>query len=159
MMETKGIGVDKAVTISAAFELGRRFAAEKAQSPVQITSAGQIYGIMHPLLKGLDHEECWVFYLNRANRIIFKESLTTGGQSSTVMDSGIVIRKALEKKALGLILCHNHPSGSPIPGTADAKQTESLKKGAETFGISLLDHVIIGDNCYYSFADEEISWV
>ena len=159
MMETKGIGVDKAVTISAAFELGRRFAAEKAQSPVQITSAGQIYGIMHPLLKGLDHEECWVFYLNRANRIIFKERLTTGGQSSTVMDSGIVIRKALEKKALGLILCHNHPSGSPIPGTADAKQTESLKKGAETFGISLLDHVIIGDNCYYSFADEEISWV
>lgn len=159
MMETKGIGVDKAVTISAAFELGRRFAAEKAQSPVQITSAGQIYGIMHPLLKGLDHEECWVFYLNRANRIIFKERLTTGGQSSTVMDSGIVIRKALEKKALGLILCHNHPSGSPIPGTADAKQTESLKKGAETFGISLLDHVIIGDNCYYSFVDEEISWV
>ena len=75
------------------------------------------------------------------------------------MDSGIVIRKALEKKALGLILCHNHPSGSPIPGTADAKQTESLKKGAETFGISLLDHVIRGDNCYYSFADEEISWV
>ncbi|MGM9739494.1 MAG: DNA repair protein RadC [Candidatus Cryptobacteroides sp.] len=158
MMETKGIGLDKAVTISAAFELGRRFAAEKAGSPAQITSAGQIYEIMQPLMKGLDHEECWIFFLNRANRIIFKEKLTTGGQSSTVMDSGIVIRKALEKKALGLILCHNHPSGSPMPGTADAKQTESLKKAAETFGISLLDHVIIGDGCYYSFADEEISW-
>lgn len=158
MMETKGIGLDKAVTISAAFELGRRFAAEKAGAPVQITSAGQIYEIMQPLMKGLDHEECWVFFLNRANRIIFKEKLTTGGQSSTVMDSGMVIRKALEKKALGLILCHNHPSGSPIPGTADTKQTESLKKAADTFGISLLDHVIIGDGCYYSFADEEISW-
>ena len=158
MMETRGIGLDKAVTVSAAFELGRRFAAEKAESPEQITSARQIRGMMHPLMKGLDHEECWVFYLNRANRIIYREKLTTGGQSSTVMDPGMVIRKALEKKALGLILCHNHPSGSPMPGNADIRQTEALKKAAETFGISLLDHVIICDNCYYSFADEEISW-
>ena len=158
MKEIRGIGVDKAVTISAAFELGRRFAGEKAESPAQVTSAKQIHGIMQPIMKGLDHEECWVFYLNRANRIIFKEKLTTGGQASTVMDTGIIIRKALEKKALGLILCHNHPSGSPIPGNADIRQTEALKKAADTFGISLIDHVIVCDSCYYSFTDEEISW-
>lgn len=111
---------------------------------------------MHPLLKGLDHEECWILYLNRSNYVIAKEKLSTGGLSSTTFDTNMVVRKALEKKADGLIVVHNHPSGNPYPGSADLKQTAALKKAAGTFEISLMDHIVIADSCFYSFSEERI---
>lgn len=158
MQEINGIGTDKAVTVAAAMELGKRFVYERnAAGRKSVTNARQIFDIMFPLLKGLSHEECWVIFLNRANYIIGKELLSTGGMTATVMDVKIIIRRALEKKAQGIILVHNHPSGNPRPGSNDMKQTMALKKAAETFDISLVDHIVIADHRYYSFADEEIS--
>lgn len=155
MQAIGGIGKNKAATVTAAFELGRRFAAEGSRSPCRaITNASQIFSIMFPVLKGIDHEECWILYLNRANHILYKEKVSTGGLSSTTIDTNSILRKAIEKKADGIILVHNHPSGNPQPGKADVVETERLKKAAETFSISMLDHVIISDSGYYSFADQ-----
>lgn len=157
MQAIGGIGKNKAATVTAAFELGRRFAAEGSRSPCRaITNASQIFSIMFPILKGIDHEECWILYLNRANHILYKEKVSTGGLSSTTIDTNSILRKAIEKKADGIILVHNHPSGNPQPGKADVVETERLKKAAETFSISMLDHVIISDSGYYSFADQMI---
>lgn len=155
MQAIGGIGKNKAATVTAAFELGRRFAAEGSRSPCRaITNASQIFSIMFPILKGIDHEECWILYLNRANHILYKEKVSIGGLSSTTIDTNSILRKAIEKKADGIILVHNHPSGNPQPGKADVVETERLKKAAETFSISMLDHVIISDSGYYSFADQ-----
>lgn len=157
MQAIGGIGKNKAATVTAAFELGRRFAAEGSRSPCRaITNASQIFSIMFPVLKGIDHEECWILYLNRANHILYKEKVSIGGLSSTTIDTNSILRKAIEKKADGIILVHNHPSGNPQPGKADVLETERLKKAAETFSISMLDHVIISDSGYYSFADQMI---
>lgn len=157
MQAIGGIGKNKAATVTAAFELGRRFAAEGSRSPCRaITNASQIFSIMFPILKGIDHEECWILYLNRANHILYKEKVSIGGLSSTTIDTNSILRKAIEKKADGIILVHNHPSGNPQPGKADVVETERLKKAAETFSISMLDHVIISDSGYYSFADQMI---
>lgn len=157
MQTIGGIGKNKAATVTAAFELGRRFAAEESRSPCRaITNASQIFSIMFPVLKGIDHEECWILYLNRANHILYKEKVSIGGLSSTTIDTNSILRKAIEKKADGIILVHNHPSGNPQPGNADVVETERLKKAAETFSISMLDHVIISDSGYYSFADQMI---
>lgn len=157
MQAIGGIGKNKAATVTAAFELGRRFAAEGFRSPCRaITNASQIFSIMFPVLKGIDHEECWILYLNRANHILYKEKVSIGGLSSTTIDTNSILRKAIEKKADGIILVHNHPSGNPQPGKADVVETERLKKAAETFSISMLDHVIISDSGYYSFADQMI---
>ena len=157
MQAIGGIGKNKAATVTAAFELGRRFAAEGSRSPCRaITNASQIFSIMFPVLKGIDHEECWILYLNRANHILYKEKVSIGGLSSTTIDTNSILRKAIEKKADGIILVHNHPSGNPQPGKADVVETERLKKAAETFSISMLDHVIISDSGYYSFADQMI---
>mgnify|MGYP000287801773 FL=1 len=157
MQAIGGIGKNKAATVTAAFELGRRFAAEGSHPPCRaITNASQIFSIMFPVLKGIDHEECWILYLNRANHILYKEKVSIGGLSSTTIDTNSILRKAIEKKADGIILVHNHPSGNPQPGKADVVETERLKKAAETFSISMLDHVIISDSGYYSFADQMI---
>ena len=106
-------------------------------------------------MKSLDHEECWILYLNRGNYLTGKEMMSSGGLESTVMDCKMIVRKALEKKASGIILVHNHPSGNPLPGTADITQTQALKKALSTCDISLMDHVIIAANSYFSFADEQ----
>ena len=106
-------------------------------------------------MRDLDHEECWALYLNKSNKLLSKERLTVGGMDSTVIDNRVVLRKALDNKATGLILVHNHPSGSALPSNADLEQTRSLNKALKTCGISLVDHVIIAGNSYYSFADEQ----
>lgn len=156
MTGVTGIGTDKAVTVAAAMELGKRFVYEKDNTrKVPVTEAMQIYRLMLPVLKGLVHEECWVVFLNRANYILGQEMVSSGGMSSTVLDVKMILRRALEKKAHGIILVHNHPSGNPYPGSSDIRQTENLKKAAETFDISLVDHIVIAGNRYYSFADEE----
>lgn len=155
MCRTCGIGPDKAVTIAAAFELGRRFSAEKSMLPrISVTGPEMIFDIMNPVMNGLRHEECWVIYLNRANYVIGKEMVSSGGLDATVIDVKIIVKKALEMLASGIILVHNHPSGNPRPGVNDVKYTEVLKKAAGTFDISLLDHIVMTDSAFYSFADE-----
>ncbi len=158
MTETEGIGPDKAATVSAAMELGKRFMGEQhCTDRVSITGPKQIFEVMRPIMKGLDHEECWIFFLNRANYVLSKERLSSGGMSATVLDTKVIIRKALEKRAHGLILVHNHPSGNPHPGSCDVKQTEVLKRAAALFDISLVDHIIVTDDRYYSFSDDTVA--
>ena len=111
---------------------------------------------MIPHMKHLDHEECWALFLNKANRLIHKEMISQGGIDSTVIDNRIIIRKALDRKATGIILVHNHPSGSALPSVEDIRQTQSLNKALKTCDLSLLDHVVIARDAFYSFADEQL---
>ncbi len=158
LCEVGGVGPTKAVTIAAAFELGRRCAGESViDSRTAICSAKTVSAIMLPYMRGLDHEECWVLFLNRANYLISKEKVSSGGLDSTTLDSKTIVRKALEKKATGVIVVHNHPSGSALPGNADIQATRQLESALRTCDLALLDHVIIADRSYYSFSDEEIN--
>lgn len=155
LRQIKGCGGVKILPVVAAFELGRRFMTEQSgQNRLPVTSPKQIFELLIPDMKGLQHEECWAVFLNRSNYVIAKLRLTSGGLSSTVLDVKDVIAKALDRKASGLIIAHNHPSGNPRPGEEDIKQTAALKQAASSFDISLMDHVVICDDCFYSFADD-----
>jgi DNA repair protein RadC len=154
LTEIRGIGSSKAVKIAAVFELARRISAGDAGNLPNIKSSACAAKLIGPLLRDLTHEECWVMYLNRANKLISKERMSTGGVSATVVDVRMIIRNALEKLASSLILIHNHPSGNPLPGDNDKHQTKVLKEAAAFFDISLLDHLVIAGDSYYSFADE-----
>lgn len=157
LCEISGVGVSKAVTVAAAFELGRRGAAESIIGPrTPVSSPKTVFRMMLPVLRNLDHEECWIIFLNRANYMIAKERISMGGLDSTTLDTRVIIRKAIEQKASGIIVVHNHPSGSALPGTADIQATRQLDKALKTCDISLLDHVVIAEDSYYSFADEEL---
>ena len=157
LSQIQGIKKDKALIIMAAFELGRRFIAEASFIPEEpVTSAGSVFRIMRAKLKGLNHEECWVIMLNNAQRVLGCCRMTSGGGSSTTIDIKDIIREALRFGAQGMVLVHNHPSGNPMPGKADVEQTQALKRAASSMDLSLLDHVVICDDCYYSFADETV---
>ena len=157
LCSVSGIGPGKAVTIAAAFELGRRSAAELIIAErISVSSPKVVFRMMLPLLRGLDHEECWAIFLNRANYVLGKERMSVGGLESTVVDVKSILRRALEKKASGVILVHNHPSGSAMPGQADIRQTGLLRKALQTCEIQLLDHVIVAEDSWYSFADEQL---
>lgn len=150
-----GIGTGKAVTIGAALELGKRLCSEVPDVRKNIIhSPADVYRELSSVLRGLQHEECWILYLSRNNRVISREQLSVGGQSETIVEVKSVVRRALDLRASSLILVHNHPSGDPHPGNADIKLTLNLRKALDTFDISLLDHVIVSDGRYYSFADE-----
>lgn len=148
-----GIGPAKAVTIIAALELGRRRNLAEAEQKVVVRSSRDIFDTIHPLLGDLQHEEFWVIYLNKGNRIIDKERVSAGGVSGTVVDVKIILKQALQKLASGIILAHNHPSGNLQPSDADISVTRKLKEAAKLMEIAVLDHLIIGENDYYSFAD------
>lgn len=157
LCSVSGIGKTKAVTIAAAFELGRRSALELVvRDKVSVNSPKVVFRMMLPLLRGLDHEECWAIFLNRANYVLGKERMSVGGLESTVVDVKAILRRALDRKATGVILVHNHPSGSALPGQADIRQTGILKKALQTCEINLLDHVVIAEDSWYSFADEQL---
>lgn len=157
LCETTGIGPSKAVTLAAAFELGRRwFSEEGVAKRSKVSSPKDVFRMMYPLLKGLEYEECWAVYLNNANQCLGKDRLSTGGVDSTVLDSKILIRRACEKKATGVILVHNHPSGSAMPSVADINRTKSIRSALKACEMSLVDHVVIGSRNYYSFSDETI---
>lgn len=154
----EGIGSSKAITVAAALELGRRSGEEGyCTDRISITSPEIAYRGMLPQMKGLHHEECWILFLNRANYVIGREKVSSGGLDSTTVDVKMIARRALEKMASGAILLHNHPSGNPMPGNADISITQKLKKALDFFDISLVDHIVVCDDRYYSFADECIS--
>ena len=152
-----GIGSGRYASIAAAFELGRRCVLEDpGVEKMPVCDPSLVYKMMIPRMKGLDHEEFWVIFLTRAFYVIGKEMLSLGGMSETVIDPRLVVRKALEKKACAIVMVHNHPSGNPKPGKEDIEQTSSMKKAMGTFNIILLDHIIISDDSYFSFADERV---
>ena len=156
LCEFKGVGQDKAVTLAAAFELGCRCTADRMKPQVlEIRSPETVFKLMFPKMMGTDHEECWVIYLNRSNRLIGTEKISSGGLSETVMDLPGIVRKSLEKKASAVIITHNHPSGNPTPSQADIEMTGKLKHALGLLDIALIDHVVIADGCWYSFAEEE----
>ena len=129
LMQLDGLGPAKAASLAASFELGKRYSLESSgKKKKPISSPADIYKIMIPHMKSLDHEECWVLFLNKANRLISKEMVSHGGLDSTVIDNRAIIRKALDKKASAIILVHNHPSGSALPSRADVTQTQALNK-------------------------------
>ncbi|MBP9987432.1 MAG: DNA repair protein RadC [Bacteroidales bacterium] len=153
LLAVKGVGTTKLASLTAAFEIGRRMTSDSPATPT-ISCPKDVAGYMAPHFAGLDHEECWVIYLNRSNRVISKECISTGGISSTVMDVKIITKRAIEKMASGIIITHNHPSGNLRPGGQDMKVTASLKEALALLDIALLDHVIMGDNGkYFSFSD------
>jgi len=154
LVRIKGVGPAKATSILAALELGRRRAGMQHSDKIPVKSSETVYKLFHPLMGDLEHEEFWLLMLNRANRILGRFKVSQGGLSGTVIDTRIILKKALDNLASSIIVCHNHPSGNKQPSDADLKITEKLKKAAEMLEIKLLDHVIIADKSYFSFADE-----
>ena len=151
-----GIGAAKAVTIIAALELGRRRKLAEALHIQKITDSKDIAEIFQPLLGDLPHEEFWILFLNRSNRIISKMKLSQGGISGTVTDTRLIMKNAIEQLATGIALCHNHPSGNVNPSEADIQITNKIKESGKLLDIQLHDHLIISDKDYYSFADNGI---
>ncbi len=149
-----GIGQAKASKILAAFALASRAESETSETSPVIKSAQDVVQILGPMVRDLKHEECWVLYLNKGNRLISKERLSVGGIAATIIDQRIVIKKAIEKLASSIIIVHNHPSGNPRPGEMDRKMTQHLRDAASLLDIALLDHVIISGSRYYSFSEE-----
>jgi len=154
LMKYRGIGEAKAVTIVAALELGRRRAAVEPKQRIKITSSAMAYDILNPLLSDVPHEEFWMLLLDRANQVIRKKQISSGGVSGTVVDPKIIFRHALEASASAIILCHNHPSGNLKASQADLNITKKLTEAGKLLDISVLDHLIIGEKGYMSFADE-----
>ncbi|MFW5645156.1 MAG: RadC family protein [Bacteroidota bacterium] len=150
----KGIGKTKAIIILAALEIGRRRKYAEPVQKVQISSSKDSFKIFQPLLGDLPHEEFWLMLLNRSNLLIENVCISKGGTSGTVIDTKIILNKALSRLSSAIIVCHNHPSGNIQPSQADIKITEKLKTAASTMDIMLLDHIIIADTRYYSFSDE-----
>lgn len=156
LMKFKGIGEAKAVSIAAAMEIGRRRQNEKAVSKAQISGSKAVFNLLQPLIADLPHEEFWIVYLNNSNKVIHKAQLSKGGITGTLVDIRLVMKQALEFGAVSLVLAHNHPSGTLKPSEADKKITKKLQKASEALDIRVLDHVIIAQNNYYSFADNNL---
>jgi len=156
LMKIKGIGEAKAITIAAALELGRRRQAGNSLEKLVVSNSSDVANYLQTFLKDYRHEVFAVIFLNRANKINHFEIISKGGISGTVADPRIILKKALEEDAVNVILCHNHPSGSLKPSKADEELTTKIKEAAKYFDIKVIDHIIVSDNGYYSFADEGI---
>lgn len=150
----KGIGEAKAVTLLAALELGRRRQTTSSDNRILIKSSGDAYNVLKPHLSDLRVEEFWVVHLNRANKVISKQRISSGGMTGTVVDTRIVFKDALDHAATCIILCHNHPSGQLKPSQADIDLTKKLSQAGKLMDIQVVDHLIIGQSDYFSFADE-----
>ena len=156
LMQFKGIGEAKAVSIAAALEIGRRRRGEEAQKITKISSSKNVFELLQPKMGELPHEEFWIVFLNNSNAVLQAGQLSKGGITGTLVDVRLVLKQALELGAVGLILAHNHPSGTLRPSEADKQITRKLKVAAEALDIKVLDHIIITQKEYFSFADENI---
>jgi DNA repair protein RadC len=156
LMNFKGIGEAKAISIIAAMELGRRRRSEDAVELKKITSSKAVFEVMQPIIGELAHEEFWVLFLNNSNKILFKSQLSKGGMTGTMVDVRIVFKMAFEQNATALILAHNHPSGKLQASDADIQITKKIKTAGQQLDIPVLDHIIVTETGYYSFADEGI---
>ncbi len=156
LMNFKGIGEAKAVTIAAAMELGRRRRDEDGVELKKITSSKAVFDIMQPIIGELPHEEFWIIYLNNSNKVIYKSQISKGGITGTVVDARVVFKTALEHNAVAMILVHNHPSGVLQASEPDKQVTRQLKTAGASLDIKVLDHVIITERSYLSFVDEGI---
>lgn len=156
LMQFKGIGEAKAITIVAALELAKRLQLSETKELTKINSSADACKLMQPLIGDLPHEEFWVLLLNNSNKVVYKLQLSKGGLTQTIVDIRLIYKTALEHLATAIILIHNHPSGQLNPSQADNDITQKIKKAGNTLDIKLLDHLIITQNNYFSFADEGI---
>jgi len=156
LMQFKGIGEAKAVSIAAALEVGRRRRGEDVKLISKITSSRDAFQLLQPLIGELPHEEFWIVYLNNSNKVLHKEQLSKGGITGTLVDVRLVLKQALEQGAVGLLLAHNHPSGTLKPSKSDKEITEKLKNASSALDIRVLDHLIVTEKAYFSFADEQL---
>jgi DNA repair protein RadC len=152
----KGIGEAKAITILAAMELGRRRRIEDAKIITKVTSSKIVFDLMQPIIGELPHEEFWVLCLNNSNKIIHRFQLSKGGITGTIVDLRLIFKILFEQNATALILVHNHPSGALYPSEADKNLTQKMKTAAQQLDFALLDHLIVTERAYFSFADEGI---
>jgi DNA repair protein RadC len=156
LMQFKGIGEAKAIAITAALELGRRRRAGDALEKKKITSSGSVYELMQPIIGELPHEEFWIVYVNNSNKVLQTSQLSRGGITGTLVDVRLVFKNALQIGAVAIILAHNHPSGTLKPSQADITLTKKLIAAGESLDIKVLDHLIITEKAYFSFADENL---
>ncbi|MGZ2369067.1 RadC family protein [Ancylomarina sp. YFZ004] len=154
LMKTPGIGSAKAISIIAALELGSRQQSFPSKQKLKITSSMDAYERLQAYVENLSHEEFWVIYLNRGNKILEIKNVSSGGITGTVFDMRLVFKDAILLESTNIILCHNHPSGNLTPSEADKDLTYKTKEAGKLMSIEVLDHLIIADKGYYSFADE-----
>jgi len=152
----KGIGEAKAISIITALELAKRKQLETIEIKPKIGSSKAVFQLMQPSIADLNHEEFWVLYLNNSSKVLAKHQMSKGGLTATVVDVRLLLKKALELSSLGIIVCHNHPSGKLEPSESDKELTKKIKNAAAILDIQLLDHLIITEKDYFSFADEGI---
>ena len=150
----KGIGSAKAISILAASELGKRRKEEKTEERKTILSSKDVYECLYPLMCDLPTEECWVLLLNQASKLIEKVKISSGGLSATAVDVRCILREALLKRASAIALCHNHPSGNIRPSREDDVLTRQVEQASQCMNIRFIDHVILTDGAFYSYADE-----
>lgn len=153
LVKIRGVGKARAIAIIAALELGRRRKSPTINDELRIKSSNDVFVIFQPLLGDLSYEEFWILFLNRSNRIISRLKISQGGISGTITDVRLIMKRAIELLASSIIVCHNHPSGNRDPSEADRRITTKIKEAAAFFDIALLDHLVVTDNGYYSFAD------
>ena len=156
LMQFKGIGEAKAVSIITALELGKRRHFEQLLEKPIIKSSTDAFKIMQPFIGDLPHEEFWVLYLNNSNVVMSKEQLSKGGLTATMVDVRLLFKKAIELASVAIIVCHNHPSGKLKPSNSDIQLTNKIKTSGVTLDIKLLDHLIITQKDYFSFADNSV---
>lgn len=154
LIKFKGIGEAKAISIVTAMELGNRRQIAEIMQRKRISSSSDVAKLMQPEIGDLGHEEFHVIYLSNSNKILHKEARSSGGITGTIADIRLILKGALLQGAVGIIICHNHPSGNTKPSQADINLTKKVKEAAEIMDIKLLDHVIITADKHYSFADE-----
>jgi len=152
----KGIGEAKAISIITALELGKRRQLETAMEKPKITSSVAVFNLLQPIIGDLEHEEFWVLFLNNSNKVVAKNQISKGGLTATVVDVRLLFKRALELAAVAIIVCHNHPSGKLQPSDADQQLTQKINEAGTTLDIKLLDHLIITEKAYFSFADENL---
>nr|WP_321406166.1 DNA repair protein RadC [uncultured Carboxylicivirga sp.] len=149
-----GVGDAKAITIVSCLELGRRRKLQEAVKRIKITQSKDVVDIFQPILGDLPHEEFWILLLNRSNKVITRYKISQGGVAGTVIDIRIILKSAIDHLASSIILCHNHPSGNIQPSEMDRQITKKMKEAGKIMDIPVLDHLIVTESAYYSFADE-----
>lgn len=156
LMKFKGIGEAKAISIATALEIGRRRAQQEIPEKVQILKSEDIFKLMHPHLADLKTEEFWVIFLNQNNNVLHKQKLSEGGISNATVDIRILFKSALDNFATGIIIAHNHPSGNLKPSRADIAITKQIADAGKMMDILLMDHIIVSQNSFFSFAEEQM---
>ncbi|KAB1155218.1 DNA repair protein RadC [Tenacibaculum aiptasiae] len=156
LMKFNGIGEAKAIAIVSALEFGRRKLFMQKEEELKIYSSKNVFNIIQPLIGDIEHEEFWALYLNNSNVVLEKFQISKGGFTATLVDIRLLYKRALELSAVGIIVCHNHPSGKLEPSNSDIELTKKIKNAGDTLNIKLLDHIIVTEKTYFSFADEMI---